>query len=156
MAVYYFDTSALVKRYVVEQGSPWVQSITDPVAANTIFIAQITGVEVIATVARRLGNVSPGDAATLISSFRHDFANQYQVVVVNDALIEHAMDLAENYRLRGYDAVQFAAALEVHARSTAMGIAVLGGPTMTLVSADNELSDAAVAKGLTVEDPNTH
>jgi predicted nucleic acid-binding protein len=156
VAIYFFDTSSLVKRYVVEQGSMWVQSITDPVAANTIFVAQITGVEVIATVARRIGSVSVADATRLISSFRHDFANQYQVVVVNDALIAQAMDVAENYRLRGYDAVQFAAALEVHARSAAIGLASLGGSGMTLVSSDNELNDAAVSAGLAVEDPNTH
>lgn len=156
MAIYFFDTSALVKRYVVEPGSAWVQSITDPVAANDIFVAQITGVEVIATISRRIGSTSTTDAARLISSFRHDLANQYQVLAINDALIEEAMNVAERHRLRGYDAVQFTAAIEVHTRLAAMGGPSLGGLGLTLVSADQELNNAATARGLAVEDPNTH
>jgi predicted nucleic acid-binding protein len=156
VALYFFDTSALVKRYVVEPGSGWVQSITDPAAANTIFIAQITGVEVIAAISRRIGSTSSADATRLISSFRHDFANQYQVLAINDALISEAMDVAEIHRLRGYDAVQFTAAVEVHTRLAAVGGSVLGGAALTLVSADQELNDAAVTRGLAIEDPNTH
>jgi predicted nucleic acid-binding protein len=155
--LYFFDTSALVKRYVVEPGSTWVQSITDPTAANTIFVAQITGVEVIATLSRRIGSISPADATRLISSFRHDFTNQYQVLAINDALIAEAMNVAEKHRLRGYDAVQFTAAVQVHTALAAMGgSAAVGGMYLILVSADQELNNAAAARGLVVEDPNNH
>jgi hypothetical protein len=65
-------------------------------------------------------------------------------------LIAHAMALAEAHALRGYDAVQLAAALEVHVRCLAAGV------TMMLVSSDAALNLAALAEGLTVDDPNTH
>lgn len=61
------------------------------------------------------------------------------------------MTLAEMRVLRGYDAVQLAAALEVNAASLSLGM-----PTVTLVSADTELNAAAAAEGLPIENPNAH
>ena len=45
-----------------------------------------------------------------------DFARQYLIVSMSDALIDHAAVLARTHALRGYDAVQLAAALEVWAQ----------------------------------------
>jgi len=42
MADYFFDTSALVKRHVIEVGSPWVKSLVRAKAAHTLYIARIT------------------------------------------------------------------------------------------------------------------
>ena len=39
---YFPDSSALAKRYIAETGSGWVQTLTDPAAANTIYVARIT------------------------------------------------------------------------------------------------------------------
>jgi hypothetical protein len=61
------------------------------------------------------------------------------------------MLLAERHPLRGYDAVQLAAALAVHRPRAA---ALL--PALTFVCADARLNAAATAEGLTVEDPNDH
>ncbi|HXG19677.1 MAG TPA: hypothetical protein VNN62_11475 [Methylomirabilota bacterium] len=61
------------------------------------------------------------------------------------------MTLAETRVLRGYGAVQLAAALEVNAASLSLGM-----PAVTLVSADTELNTAAVTEGLPIENPNTH
>ncbi len=36
MAAYFFDSSALVKRYVIERGSTWVIRITTPAVGNSI------------------------------------------------------------------------------------------------------------------------
>ena len=61
------------------------------------------------------------------------------------------MTLAETHAIRGYDAVQLAAALEVHAFCLALGM-----PAPTLISADVDLNAAATAEGLAVDDPNAH
>jgi uncharacterized protein len=45
MADYFFDTSALVKRHVIEAGSPWVKSLVRAKAAHTLYIARITAVD---------------------------------------------------------------------------------------------------------------
>ena len=65
---------------------------------------------------------------------------------MSDVLIDHAAILARTHALRGYDAVQLAAALEVWAQI----------PTTVLISGDDDLNAAAVAEGMHVEDPNTH
>jgi hypothetical protein len=61
------------------------------------------------------------------------------------------MGFAETYALRGYDAVQLAAAVEIHTRGEILGLSVL-----TLISADEDLNVAAAAEGLSVENPNSH
>jgi uncharacterized protein len=53
MAVYFFDSSALVKRYVQETGSAWVIGLTDKQAQNPIYIVGITAVKITAAMARR-------------------------------------------------------------------------------------------------------
>src|SRR4051812_4024976 len=105
MAVYFFDTSALVKRYAPEDGTKWVQSLTDPTAHNLIYVALITGAEVIAAVRLnvRNGETTEADAKKVIANFRLDFATQYQIIEINDAVVGRAMTLIETYKLRGYD-----------------------------------------------------
>jgi hypothetical protein len=53
VAVYYVDSSALVKRYVAERGSAWITGLVDPAAANDIYIVRITTVEVVSALTRR-------------------------------------------------------------------------------------------------------
>ena len=45
MAVYFFDSSALVKRYVQETGTAWVVGVLDPTAGNDLYMARIAGAE---------------------------------------------------------------------------------------------------------------
>ena len=52
MAVYFFDSSAIVKRYVREVGSAWVLGITDPAASHHLYVARIAGVEVVSALTR--------------------------------------------------------------------------------------------------------
>lgn len=152
MGAYFCDSSGLAKRYLSEPGSTWVRSIVDPTAGNDIYIARIAGVEVVSAVTRRQrsGSISAVDAAIILTDFRSDFAKDYQLVDLTPALIAHAMTLAETHALRGYDAVQLAAALQVNAQYHTLGI------PCTLISADAALNAAATAEGLLVEDPNNH
>jgi predicted nucleic acid-binding protein len=152
VAVCFFDSSGIAKRYVTETGSVWVDALVDPGAGNQIHLASITGPEVVSAITRRqrAGSISAADATRLIADFRHDFANAYSLVDITPTLIAHAMTLAEAHALRGYDAVQLAAALQVHARCLALKLPFL------LISADTALNAAAKAEGLPVDDPNNH
>ena len=153
MAFYFFDSSALVKYYVNEQGSAWVESIIDAPMPHAITVAQVTGVEIIAALSRRVrvGTVSATDAAAAIHLFRTDFQTRFDVLPATTPVIEEAMNLAELHRIRGYDAMQLAFAVTYEAQLTARGV----GP-LTLISADNELTQAAQAEGLLTDDPNLH
>lgn len=53
MSAYFFDSSAVVKRYVNETGTAWVTSILAPTAGHDIYVTRITGVEVVSAIARR-------------------------------------------------------------------------------------------------------
>ena len=112
MAVYFADTSALARRYVAETGSAWIQGLLDPVAGNVIVIARITAAELIAAVTRRErgGSITPADAVTARAEFRTHLGSEYQVVEVDEPVVDRAMALAESHAMRGYDAVQLAAA----------------------------------------------
>jgi uncharacterized protein len=151
VAAYFFDSSAVVKRYVRETGTAWVLSITAPTAGHFIYVAQITGVEVISAITRqaRQGALAPMDAATALMQFRHDFVYQYHTVDITSTLITRAMALAETHALRGYDAVQCAAALVINSYRQTLGM-----PLLTLVSADAALNIAATLEGLQVDNPN--
>jgi predicted nucleic acid-binding protein len=153
VTVYFFDSSAIVKRYVRETGTAWVINITDLTMDNRIYVARITGVEVVSAITRqgRGGGLSITDAASAIEQFRYDFVNEYRVIEISQALIDRAMSLAETHALRGYDAVQLAAALEVNTRRLAFEM-----PVLTLVSADVALNAVATVEGLPVQDPNAH
>jgi predicted nucleic acid-binding protein len=164
VAIYFFDSSGLVKRYVAEIGTAWTQALTDPRAGHGIYIAQITGVEVIAAINRRAAggtpSISTADAAKAIAEFRLDYASQYNALEITDQIIAAAMTLAETYVLRGYDAVQLAVAVAINsqliAENAALGTAAPVGPILTLISSDADLNAAAIAGGLAVENPNNH
>lgn len=53
MAAYFFDSSALVKRYARETGTSWMLSLFRRVAGNTLYAARITRVEVMAALAHK-------------------------------------------------------------------------------------------------------
>jgi predicted nucleic acid-binding protein len=153
MADYFFDTSALVKRHVTEAGSPWVKSLVRAKAGHTLYIARITAVEVTSAITRRqhVGDLSPPRAGAILGHFRRHLTQRYRVVELTPELFATAMLAARKHRLRAYDAVQLAVAIDVHRLQEAAGL----GP-VTLVSSDRDLNTAAAAEGLTVDDPMTH
>ena len=104
---YFFDTSALVKRYNIETGTNWVLQIYRSSAKNLIHISQITLVEAFATFTRRskIKAQSPR-YPKIVKRFERDVNDRFSVFKINDAIISLAMKLAVNHGLRGYDAVQ--------------------------------------------------
>lgn len=153
MAVYFLDSSAIVKRDIIETGTIWVVGILDPAANNRIYIAGITAVEVVSAITRRVrsGSISISDGSAAITKFRRDLTNKYSSLDITKPLITDAMKLAETHALRGYDAVQLAAAMDVNTHWLHLGM-----PALTLVSADADLNASAMTEGLAVEDPNDH
>lgn len=153
MAAYFFESSALVKRYARETGSAWVISLFRPVLANRIYVARLADVEIISALTRRMRRRSLGPVSTAkaIARFRRAFHGKFRVVEITDVLTTRAASLAEKYALRGYDAVQLAAALTANE-----GRLLAGANALVFVSADRKLNAAAGAEGLMVQDPNTH
>lgn len=99
----------------------------------------------------RTGTLAMSDAQAAATRFKADFRNRYQIVEATEGLVDLAMTLAEKHDLRGYDAVQLAAAVELQITRTSLALS-----TITFVCADDRLNMAAVAEGLAVENPNAH
>ena len=140
--LYFFESSALVKRYVTEPGTAFVNRLLINRQA-THFIARLTQVEISSAIVRRS---TPADAVVLLGYFARDVNQAFTRITVDDRLLDQAVDLLAIHRLRAGDAIQLAAALTVWQRF----------PDLLFISADDELNTAATAEGLTVENPNWH
>jgi uncharacterized protein len=153
MADYFFDTSALVERHVNETGSKWVRTLIRAKATYRIYIARITAVEVFAAITRRQhsGDLSAAQAGAILGHFRRHLVQRYRVLDLTPAIFADAMLKARKHRLRAYDAVQLSVALELRQQHQDAGLS-----PVTLITADRDLNAAALAEGLTVDDPNSH
>ena len=153
MAAFFCDSSAIVKRYIAETGSTYIDGFADLKTGNIVLLARITRVEVAAAFARRLkaGSLTIADAQNGLALFQHDLTNNYFTVEITPVLLSEAMRLATQHALRGYDAVQLAAAVEANSQRLSSSL-----PPLTLVSADVEMNNAAQVEGLSVENPNNH
>ena len=151
--IYFLDSSALIKRYVVEIGSPWIKTLTDSATGNSLLLVRITWVEVLSAFARRQreGSINAAEVAALIQKFRSEFNNRYRVIEVDEALVERAGELIVEYPLRAYDSVQLASALRVQSLLTSMP-----DTQLIFVSADNRLLDIAQSAGLAIDNPNNY
>ncbi len=107
--ILYLDTSALVKLYVAEEGSPLVrQAVAD---AERIATSAIAYVEARAAFARRRreGGLAPLQHRRVVRDLDTDWG-RYLRIDLTDALIHQAASLTERHRLRAYDAVHLASA----------------------------------------------
>ena len=175
MSAFYLESSALVKRYSTEKGSKFIIKLMQPhdkhlhisvsssskfiiklmqpSAGNRLYAVKITEVEVCAALTRkRKGLTMTAVGATKsIFRFRRNFAARFIKSDISDLILNEAIRLTDLYTLRGYDAVQLAAALEANTERVSRGLALL-----IFVSADAELNIAAQAEGLTIETPNNY
>ena len=153
MTAYFLDSSALVKRYVSETGSAWIQLLTDSQTGNLLFITRITWVEVISAFARRQreGSLTSADVALVIQTFRSDLNTQYQVIELDAKLAVSAGQVVGQYPLRAYDAVQLASVLRIQPAFT-----TTQSTSLIFLTADNRNSAIAGALGLLTDNPNHH
>jgi len=156
MAVYYFDTSGLVKYYLAETGSAWVYGLIDAALPDgsprhTIQITSIGVVEVAAAVARRqrMGQITRTTQQKTVALFLRHVQTRYTLLSLDEATFKLATDLTQHHPLRGYDAVHLAAALRLRAHLVAAGL-----PAPVFISADDNQCATARAEGLMAENPN--
>jgi hypothetical protein len=150
-SVFYFDTSALVKRYVTETGSVWITGLCQLPTGNLIATARIAKAEAAAAFARkyRSGNLSQTHYAEVLRDLSYDFTHQYLLVETDQALVDLAVELTQRQKLRGYDAVHLAATLTLNDTLIEAQF-----PPITFVAADDNLLEAAQSEGLSIRNPN--
>jgi len=136
----YFDTSALVKRYVDEPGR---REVLHLLRQNECVTSAVLPVELRSGLRRRMAEGSI-DAARLPAILKHVAADRpyWTLVEVGSDVLAGAEMLVAAHPIRTLDAI--------HVASAQLFAARVSMPTLTFVSADKRQIDTAVAVGLVV------
>jgi predicted nucleic acid-binding protein len=136
----YLDTSALIKRFVAEKGSPLVQTLVK--RKGPIATAKIAYAEVYAGLTRKLreGHLSDAQYALACRQFEADWQAYIRVELHDDTLFL-ARDLIRRHPLKGFDAIHLASAINL---KNALG------EDITFAAADERLLRAAEAEELKI------
>jgi predicted nucleic acid-binding protein len=112
----YLDTSSVVKLYVAEAGSDGVRR--DLERADIVATSVVTYAETRAALARlrRERALTPSAFVSASRAF-HDQWSTFVTLDATEALCRVAGDLAERYRLRGFDSIHLASYVEVMHRA---------------------------------------
>jgi uncharacterized protein len=151
---FFLDASAIVKRYADEAGSAWVRQLTNPDEQNTILLSEVTLVEVSAALAakqRAPKGITIDERDRILSRFLQDCEEHFTLISLDRIVIDRAVELTQCHRLRAYDALQLATALEASTIMQTRGL-----PPLTFVAADGDLLTAAAAEHLAVDNPLNH
>ena len=105
--ILYLDTSSLAKIYVSESGSDGVRALVADAAL--VATSRVAYPELRAALARRRreGTLRPSAFIAAKEAFEEDWA-RYLAVDVTAAICRDAGDLAERYRVRGFDSLHLA------------------------------------------------
>lgn len=134
----YLDTSIAVKLYVLEQGSPEARAAV----ANSSVVAtsRVAYAEAMAAFARKLRERE--FTAKTYEQVRRDLRRDWDsffIIEVSQQTVELAGELAKLRRLRGFDAIHLASALQLQLRTNSR---------LDFFSADRHLQKAARSEGL--------
>jgi predicted nucleic acid-binding protein len=149
MAAYYLDTSALVKRYHPEAGTPVIDQVFSEAGAE-IIISRLVLVEIVSALALKVrsGAITASQFEQYRRQVHRDVRNK--TMRVARMLVRHfqlADELlrrhATTHRLRTLDALQLAVAIDLQSR----------GLRATFVCADDVLCTLAENEGLAVLNP---
>jgi predicted nucleic acid-binding protein len=148
MTSYYFDTSALVKRYVVEVGSSWVQAVVAQRSGQMIYTSVLTQPEIVSALQRRVreGTLAAHQAQDLAQQVLEHMTQSYALAGVTQACA-----LLQRHPLRAYDALHLACALAVREAIDHQQLSI-----PVFAAADDALLAAAAAEGFSVDNPLQH
>jgi len=148
LALYYLETSALVKLYVREPGTERMLDLASKAAGNQLVVLSLAQVEIRSALRRRerAGEIKSAIADQLLTSFQRHAEGRFLTQVLTDALLDGASALVDRHALRAYDAIQLAGFFSL--RTT------IGSNPPVFVCADHELLRAAEAEAAPVLDPS--
>ena len=158
MGLYYFlDASAIVKYYIDEPGSVWVEEIVDLLDSdtrtrgNTVFIAEVSIAEVAAAFAilHRTGRIRQHTRDGVFDRFLAEADTLFKLTPIVSGDFYIAARLTQRHPLKAYDAIQLAVALRYQALARRK-------LNLIFVSGDKQQLRAAAAEGLTTDNPFDH
>jgi predicted nucleic acid-binding protein len=138
----YFDTSALAKKYFInETGHGKVLEILKA-NPNKLFTSSLTYVEALSALTRRKHEIRDCDEAVVALK---DDCDAFSVWAIDDEILTSAADLIILHRLRSADAIHLATALSISRHMKG---------NVFFVCSDRDLWLAAGKEGLSVIDPS--
>lgn len=145
MALYFLDTSALVKLYVREAGTEAMLAVAMPRTGNELGVLSLSTVEFRSALRRRqrAGDVDEATANEILTLFESHMENRFLTQPTTETVIGSALGLVDRHFLRAYDAVQLAGCL---------ALAATRGQCVFACS-DEVLLKAAQAEGASTFDP---
>jgi uncharacterized protein len=148
LAIYYLETSALVKLYVREPGTQSMLRLASTLNGNRFAVLTLSQVEVRSAVRRRerAGDVDSKLAALLLDRFQLHMETRFLRQGITDSLMDSASLMVDRYLLRAYDAMQLAGCLALKI--------IMAGESVTFVCSDQELLEAARSERLATLDPS--
>jgi predicted nucleic acid-binding protein len=134
----YLDTSIAVKIYVIEQGTAEAKAAV--AGSSVVATSRIAYAEAMAAFARKLRQreFTAKGYQQVCRDFRSDWKSFF-IVEVSQQTVELAAELAERRRLRGFDAIHLASALQLQQRTNSR---------LDFYTADLNLQKAARSEGL--------
>jgi len=139
METYFFDTSALVKRYHEEQGTERVDEILDD-EETEILISSLTVIESVSAFRRKhnRGDVTESEMQQLLSVFFREALDEFVIIPLEESLLTFSFDLVLEDDLRTLDSLQLSAGLSITEEMSDIQFA----------TADTDLADVARERGL--------
>jgi uncharacterized protein len=146
LALYYLDTSALVKLYVREPGTDRLLQLVGNPAENRLAVLVITTVEARSAIRRREreGDIDAKTANQILDRLQRHLESRFIRQALSEMVLDGALEMIDRYALRAYDAVQLAGCLVLKTTDTESPI---------FVCSDQHLLHAAQSELLAVLDP---
>ncbi len=148
---FYLDASALVKRYIVETGSPLTNYLLDNVTKSRLMALYIGIGEVTSVIVRRhnAGAINDADFVQALANFKAEVADapDFLLKSVEDSIVRASLDFIEHHSINATDAIVLRSALDV---ADALRNA---GDDLVLVASDARLVRAAQLEGLVTFNP---
>ena len=146
MANYYFDTSAMLKIYIEEDGTDRVLTLIDEDSDNRLFILELTLLEARSALGRRerMRSVSTDTANDALAQIDRDRTSLFTIRPISALVMDEAFRLIDNHPLRALDALQLAGCIL---------LSQAYHPPPIFVCADYDLCAAATAERIPTINP---
>lgn len=146
MANYYFDTSAMLKIYIEEDGTDRVLTLIDEDRNNRLFILELTLLEARSALGRRerMGSISTDTANGALTQIDRHRTSLFTIRPISALVIDEAYRLIDNHPIRALDALQLAGYILLSQAYR---------PPPIFVCADYDLCAAATAERIATLNP---
>jgi predicted nucleic acid-binding protein len=151
MAIFYLDTSALVKRYKTGEGSDIIDYLYDNrPRGHSLATSFLTVLEFVAAIRRLLkGNrIFQDDFETILSTFSQEL-EPFLIRSIEDKIVADALNKIVSHALKSADAIQLSTVIELRE------IMKDAGEKVVFVCDDDELLKAGRGENLEVINPRS-